>query len=135
MIDTTMKELCRVTKKWVILGFPDRARVNGFGTSWLLNKLFRRIVGYRQLINWGFSRLIDDINEQQYAYREDAHNPHYWEVNTRSFSKNSIIRRLNRSGFEIQRNLHNPLHAHHWCVVCYRKIRCLPQARSIGSRT
>ncbi len=59
-----------------------------------------------------------DIDVNPLTAREDRHNPHYWEVNRRSYPKQRIWTDLRECGLEILKEFHNPHYSFHYFILC-----------------
>lgn len=82
----------------------------------LVHRVFRRLsCGWRWLLPLPFRAA--DRDEKAFLERPDKHNPHYWEVNRRSYPKCGVLRDIEESGIRVVKQFHNPLHPYHWFVL------------------
>ena len=58
-----------------------------------------------------------DRDEQSYLRRQDKHNPHYWEVNRRSYPKRKVLKDIEECGIKVKKHFHNQLYPYHWFVL------------------
>ena len=84
------------------------------------NKIMHRIVN-RLSFDYKYFKALPmrarDKDEASLLKRPDKYNPHYWEVNTKSFPKKRILAIIESCGLEIKKHFHNVYHPYHWFVL------------------
>lgn len=120
---STMREMARVARNYVFISLPSK-------TNSIQVRL--KATFYNRFV----SRLSQDLNlfvklptkRTPDAYskddprlnrgKEDKHNPHYWEVNWKSYPKDRILADVRAAGLKVVKDFHNPQHAYHWFLLC-----------------
>jgi SAM-dependent methyltransferase len=111
-------EMRRCSRHYVYLSLP--CWTNSF--YWHLRLHFRqrllRLLSFEA--NWFLPLPFksQDKNVQKLLQREDKHNPHYWEVNRKSFPKRRIHEDIEACGLKIIKKFHNPFHPYHYFLMC-----------------
>ncbi len=110
-------DLARCAKHYVFLSLPFQGgniylRIKGrFGGR-------LRPLSFEMSLSKLLPSRVQDIDESQFMEREDRHNPHYWEVNRRSFPKKLVLREIEECGLKVLKTFHNPFHTHHYFILC-----------------
>lgn len=82
----------------------------------LVHRVLRRFsFGWRWLLPLPFR--AEDRDEKAFLERPDKYNPHYWEVNRRSYPKRKILHDIEESGIRVVKQFHNHLYPYHWFVL------------------
>ena len=112
------KELARVTKKYIFISLP--IQINSLKFNFNLdikdrytNRLSLRF-NYEKLFQ-GFN--IPDRDEQEFLKREDKSNPHYFEVGTKNYKKDKIIKMISKNNLNIVSDFHNHYYPYHWFIL------------------
>jgi len=61
---------------------------------------------------------LQDKKVENYRNREDSYNPHYWEVNRKSYPQHRILSEIESNGLKVQKTFHNPFHPYHFFILC-----------------
>jgi hypothetical protein len=113
-----VKEMARCARHYVFLSFP--CRINSFYFHMSL-RLFPRLLNNFSF-NWRWLQALPlrgaDQNEKELMARQDAHNPHFWEVNRKSFPKKRIKDELKNCGLTVVKDFHNPYYPYHYFILC-----------------
>ena len=116
-------ELFRVSKKYVFISLP--IQINNFEIKFFLN--FKDRILNRLSFNFNFKKLfqgyfITDRDEKKELLRKDKTNPHYFEVGTKNFKKEKIIKMLQNSKLKVIKHYHNEFYPYHWFILLKKKV-------------
>jgi len=120
-VSRALREMVRVARHYVYLSLPCSTGSAYFRLSIKLRqRVLSRLSFDLKLFRTLPMQSQPDRNEKEFFKRPDKHNPHYWEVGTRSFPKKRIITMLNEVGLKVIKDFHNPHHPYHWFLMCKR---------------
>ena len=114
---SVLAEFTRCARNYVYLSLPSQ------GSSIYLQVKGRFTGRLRPLsFDIGVSKLlpsrVGDVNDSQLMNREDYRNPHYWEVNRRSFPEKRVLGEIEECGLKVLKAFHNPRFTYHYFILC-----------------
>ena len=114
-----LKEINRVSRKYLYISLPCNTSSIRLNLDININL---RYLSRLSFLNLNFFKpfllkLKEDKKEKELLKRPDSINPHYWEVGTKSYSKNRIRTILKKNNIKILKNYHNPYKSYHWYIL------------------
>jgi len=113
-----ISEMARCSKNFVFISLPF---ANSSVTLQVRLRLHPNIVNrfsFNKIFSWILPLKPKDIDQDQLVGRSDLHNPHYWEVNRKSFPKERILSDLHSHGLNVIKDFHNPRFPYHYFILC-----------------
>lgn len=113
-----LRQMARCARHYVYLSLPCPTSSVYLRLKLRLVQRFVNRLSFE--VNW-FGLLptkLADRDEEALMQREDRHNPHYWEVNRKSFPKTRILREIEVCHLDVMKAFHNPFFAYHWFILC-----------------
>ena len=115
---SAIKELSRCARQFVFLSLPCPTSSIYFQfRANFLQRILRKMSSHVNLF-YMLPFTLPDKNETQLLEREDTHNPHYWEVNRKSYSKRSVLAEIASCDLHVTKTFHNPYYAYHLFILC-----------------
>jgi SAM-dependent methyltransferase len=116
--EKAIKELHRCTRHYVYLSLPYAH------STVLLNIEMNSMQSYVNRMNFKLRKSIHlpsrfrDIDLEIYKNRKDKKNPHYWEVNRKSYKLPKILNIIESSGLSVMETFNNPFFPYHFYILC-----------------
>ena len=121
-VTSAVSEMARVARHYVYISLPCPIS----SVRLTMNLRFRH-----RFLNWLSCNLslfrllhtpkLPDQDEKRLRQREDKRNPHYWEVNRRSFPKGRILADIESCGLKVLKKCHNPSWPYHYFILCEKQ--------------
>lgn len=113
-----LQEMSRCAKNYVFLSLP--CPISSFYLqikAQFLQRVLRKISASSNFF-FTLPLSLPDKNETQLREREDVHNPHYWEINRKSYPKSRILAEIETCNLKVNKAFHNPYYPYHFFVLC-----------------
>ena len=115
---TALKELSRCARHFVFLSLPcPTSSIYLQFRANFLQRILRKMSSQFNLF-YTLPFKLPDKNESALLQREDTHNPHYWEINRKSYPKKSVLAEIESCDLKIKKTFHNPYYAYHLFILC-----------------
>lgn len=113
-----LQEISRVSKNFVFLSLPCPTNSIHWNVKLAFLQRFWRRFSFQFRLFRPLPTSLPDKDEAALMQRDDIHNPHFWEVNRRSFPKRRILSDIASANLTPVKSYHNPYYPYHFFVLC-----------------
>lgn len=118
-----VSELSRCAKHYVFISLPFANSSISLQLRLRLHPNLLNRFSFNKLFCWIFPFRPKDIDQNQFKNRTDLHNPHYWEVNRKSYPKARILKDIQSHGLKVIKDFHNPRFPYHYFILCEKTAK------------